>query len=79
MLFHRQIFKAYLLYNCWKGHQLLTTLKEDDVLDMKETKFTNYFGSAYYLAYVADSCSQLVAKTIMTMEAIECEVDTTIN
>jgi hypothetical protein len=60
-----------------KGLQLLTTLKEDDLLDMKVTKFMSYCGLADYLAEGAASCSPVMAEAGSTMEANENEVNNT--
>jgi hypothetical protein len=70
MQVHLRKFKAFLLYFKRKGQELLTTLKEDDILDMKKTEFKKYCGSAEYLADIATFDYPVVTKTNPRIDGI---------
>jgi hypothetical protein len=76
MLIH---FIAFLLYFKRKGQELLTTLKEDDILDMKNTEFKKYCGSADYHADIATFDSPVMTVTSPRIDANTDEVVDTTN
>jgi hypothetical protein len=74
MVIHLCMFKVFLLYLMRKGQASSTTFNEDDVLDMKKTKFKKYCGSANYHADIAPFCSPVMTVTRPRIDTYADEV-----
>jgi hypothetical protein len=63
MLIHLRKFKVFLLYFMRTGQEFSITLNDDDVLDIKKTKFKKYCLSANYHADIATFGSPVISAT----------------
>jgi hypothetical protein len=69
LLIHLRMLKAFSLSHMQTGQELFTALKDDDNLNMKKAKTTNYCFLANYFTGVVTFGSTVMAQTSPKIDA----------